>query len=138
MLLTPVWAMELVAVKPLKCKDMNLPIVLLNATAVSTTMIEVTAGNSAAGILITISASQTAVDTAVSHIARATNSHNAKNTIGIKATAKARAMVRTRAMVCSDSETILAVKPNPANMDTSLRARATVMRPDVSVAMPVI
>ena len=131
MLLTPVWAMELVAVMPLKCKDMNLPIVLLSATAVSTAMIEVTVGNSAAGISITISASQTAVDTAVSHIA-ATNSHNAKNTIGIKATAKA------RAMVCSDLETISAVEPNPSNMDTSLSARATVMRPDVSVAMPVV
>ena len=77
-----------------------------------------------------VAASLTVVDTAVSLLARATNSHSAKRTVGIKAMAKVdRAMDRARATECSDLETITVVKPNAASRNTSLSIRATVKNP---------
>ena len=120
--------MELLTLMLLNCRDKDLPIVLLSATAVSIAMIEVTAVVSATSALVAISAYRTMVDSALSLLARATNSHNAKNTAGIKA------MDKVRAKACSDSEMVLAVKPSAASRDTSLNNRGTVKRPVGSVA----
>ena len=117
LLLIPAWAMELTLML-LKCRDKNLPIVLLSATAMPTAIIEVTVVVSATSASVTILASRTVVDSAVSHLARATNSRNA-----------IKAMDKARATVCSDLETISVVKPNAAIRDTSLSIRATVKNP---------
>ena len=117
LLLIPAWAMELTLML-LKCRDKNLPIVLLSATAMPTAIIEVTVVVSATSALVTILASRTVVDSAVSHLARATNSRNA-----------IKAMDKARATVCSDSETISVVKPTAASRDTSLSIRAMVKNP---------
>ena len=117
LLLIPAWAMELTLML-LKCRDKNLPIVLLSATAMPTAIIEVTVVVSATSASVTILANRTVVDSAVSHLARATNSRNA-----------IKAMDKARATVCSDSETITVVKPNAASRDTSLSIRATVKNP---------
>ena len=117
LLLIPAWAMELTLML-LKCRDKNLPTVLLSTTAVPTAIIEVTVVVPATSASVAILASRTVVDSAVSHLARATNSRNA-----------IKAMDKARAMVCSDSETISVVKPNAASRGTSLSIRATVNNP---------
>ena len=88
---------------------------------------------------VMVAASLTVVDTAVSLLARATNSHSAKRTVGIKAMAKVdRAMDSARATECSDLETITVVKPNAASRDTSHSVRATDKRLEVTAKRLVV